>query len=72
MHDRIGFHKNMYMMNRTCGFAWLNEVQLLYSLVLLHCVELFSEDSKYIQLYKQHNDYSKIHPSFISIVLSLE
>jgi len=32
----------------------------------------FTEDSKYILLYKHHNDYSKLYPSFISIVLSLE
>ncbi len=35
-------------------------------------VELFSEDSKSLLLYKLHIDYSKIYPSFISIVLSLE
>ncbi len=36
------------------------------------CVELFSEESKNLLLYKLHIDYSKIYPSFISIALSLE
>ncbi len=40
--------------------------------VLLPAVELFSEDSKSLLVYKLHTDYSKIYPSLISIVLSLE
>jgi len=65
------------MMNGTCGFAWLNNVQLLPLFVASYfdnngCVLSYFEDCKYILLYKQHIDYSKIYPSFISIVLSLE
>ncbi len=31
-----------------------------------------SKDCKYLLLYKLHVDYSKIYPSFVSIVLSLD
>ncbi len=54
-----------------------NSLKLSYSTVarvtvIWLCVELYLEDSKSVLLYMLHIDYSKIYPSLICAVLSLE
>ncbi len=42
------------------------------SIMCLTSIELYLEDSKLVLLYKLHIDFSKMYPSFICVVMSLE
>lgn len=69
----------MNMMSRICGFAWLDDIQLLSQGVLTFVSSYFdnygcmlSSFQWTVNLYKQHIDYSQIYPNSISEILSLE